>query len=72
MGGTVKVNIKKFDVEMEVRNSGIELEVRSPDGLRQLGDVVITKTSIIWCKGKTSRQRGVRITWAEFIAYMES
>lgn len=68
----MKVKIKKFDVEMEVRNSGIELEVRSPDGLSQLGDVVITKTSIIWCKGRTSRQGGIKITWDEFIAFMES
>ena len=68
----MKVNIKKFDVEMAVRNSGIELEVRSPDGRRQLGDVVITKAGIIWCRGKTSRQRGVKITWDEFIDFMES
>ena len=68
----MKVKIKRFNVEMEVKNSGIEFEIRSTDGKQQLGDVILTKTGIIWCKGKPSHQNGVKVSWAEFINYMES
>ena len=66
----MKVWIKKLDVEMEVKNNGIELDVRKPNG-RRLGDLVVTKTGLIWCKGKTTPANGVRISWANFIAWME-
>ena len=66
----MKVWIKKFDVEMEVKNNGIELDVRKPNG-RRLGDLVVTKTGLIWCKGKTTPAKGVRRTWANFIKWME-
>jgi hypothetical protein len=43
----MQVTIKGFDVApMEVRNTGIELEVRSPDGTQQLGDLILTKTRL--------------------------
>lgn len=67
----MKVVIKSFDVAMEVKNKGIELEVRSPDGKRQLGDLVVTKTSVIWCKGKIGREHGVKVTWEDLIARIE-
>ncbi|MDF1687786.1 MAG: hypothetical protein P1U50_13425 [Parvibaculaceae bacterium] len=66
----MKVSIKSFDVEMEVKNKGIELAVRSPDG-KQLGDLVITKSKLVWCKGKTKTDNGIPISWDKFIKYME-
>lgn len=68
----MKVNIKQFDVEMEIKNKGIECEIRSPDGTKQLGDLVLTKSSVIWCKGKTDRQNGKSLSWTKFIEMMES
>ncbi len=68
----MKVLIKEFGLDMEVKSRGIELEIRSADGKKQLGDLVVTKTKIIWCKGKTRREKGVPKKWNEFIAWMES
>lgn len=67
----MKVTIKSFDVAMEVKNKGIEFEVRSPDG-DHLGDVVLTKSGLVWCKGRTDQKNGVRVNWSDFIQWMES
>lgn len=55
----MKVYVKSFDVEMEIKNRGIELEVRDTDDTF-LGDLVVTKTQLIWCKGRTSRSTAKR------------
>ena len=61
------VSIKSFDVKMDVKNKGIELEIREPGNGQRLGDLIITKSHLIWCKGKTGRQNGNKMTWAEFV-----
>ena len=66
----MKVTIKSFDVGMEVKTSGIEFEVRSPDGRNHRGDVYLTKRGLVWCQGRTPREGGVSITWNEFIDWM--
>lgn len=66
----MKVSIKSFDVDMEVKNKGVEFEVRSADGSKQLGDLVLTKTNLIWCEGRTSRENGIKISWDAFIKLM--
>jgi hypothetical protein len=66
----MKVTIKSFDVAMEVKNSGIEFEVRSPSG-DHVGDVVLTKSGLVWCKGRTDVKNGVKVNWNEFINWME-
>ncbi len=67
----MKVVIKKFDVDMEVKNRGVEFEIRSPDGTQHLGDVVLTKKHVIWCKGRTLSKNGQKVTWNRFIEMME-
>ena len=57
---------------MEIKNTGIELDVYSADGEHHLGDLVVTKTHVIWCKGRTGRANGVKVKWEDFIAWMES
>ncbi len=59
----MKVKIKSFDVEMEVKSKGIELEVRSTNDADQIGDCYATMTGLIWCKGKTSKAKGIKLTW---------
>ncbi len=66
----MKVSIKDFGIGMEIKNTGIELEVRDPSG-NQLGDLIVTKTRLIWCRGRTTRDHGQAISWAKFIAMME-
>ena len=67
----MNVSIKNFDVAMEVKNKGIEFDVADTQGAH-IGDLVVTKAKLIWCKGKTGRKNGSEITWSDFIAYMES
>ena len=62
----MKVFIKNFDVEMQVKQNGIELEVRSADGVTQLGDCFATMTGLVWCKGKTTKPKGVKLKWEDF------
>lgn len=65
------VGIKEFNVEMNIKTAGVELEVRDPDG-RHRGDLVVTKANVIWCPGKTTRDNGKQISWDRFIAMMEA
>ena len=48
----MKVSVKDFAVSMEIKNKGIELDVYDNAG-KHLGDLVVTKTKLVWCKGKT-------------------
>ncbi len=66
----MKVSIKSFDVDMDVKNNGVEFEVYDNNG-EHLGDVFLTKTSVIWCRGRVRRANGVRFTWEQFIQRME-
>ena len=67
----MKVNVKRFNVDMEVKNAGIEFEVRSPNGQKHLGDLVLNKASLIWCPGQTQPQNGYKIKWEDFIKLVE-
>lgn len=67
----MQVTIKSLNVDMELKNRGIELEIRNPQG-ELLGDLVVTKTQLIWCKGRTKRENGKTISWAAFQTYMNS
>ena len=64
------VRIKQFNVAMEIKNKGIEIDVSDPDG-SHIGDLVITKTKLIWCRGMTQPENGLAITWNRFIEMME-
>lgn len=64
------VKVKDFDVAMEVKNNGIELDVADTNG-DHIGDLIVTKTKLIWCKGKTNRKNGKEVKWSDFIAFME-
>ncbi len=67
----MKVNIKKFNIAMEVKNSGIEFEVHSPDRKTHLGDLVLKNSALIWCPGQTQPANGHKITWQDFIKFAE-
>jgi hypothetical protein len=68
----MKVWIKSFDVEMQVKSNGIELEVRSANDKQQLGDCYATMTGLIWCEGKTGKKNGIKVSWKDFIALCQS
>ncbi len=67
----MKVSVKDFAVNMDIKNKGIEFEVRDNNGGFR-GDCFITKTSLIWCEGRTTRENGEKKSWNEFIDWMNS
>lgn len=67
----MKVGIKKFNVEMELKNSGIEFEVRNNENVF-LGDLRISKATIEWCPGKTRTGNGKQKTWDELIEFFNA
>lgn len=60
------VYVKDMSVNMEVKNRGIEFEVRDTDETF-LGDCIVNKSGLIWCQGKTDRKNGKKVSWDEFI-----
>ena len=67
----MKVIVKDFSIHMEVKNKGIELEVKDNTG-KHLGDLVVTKSKLVWCRGSTTVANGKKITWNKFIKMMEA
>jgi hypothetical protein len=67
----MRVAIKSFEVEMDVKTNGIEFEVYDNND-NFLGDCFLTKTGLTWCERKTRRKNGVKISWREFIDWMNS
>ena len=67
----MKVSVKSFDVEMDVKTKGIELDIYDSYGNHR-GDLIINKKHLIWCKGKTTREKGKKITLEKFIEDMEA
>lgn len=65
------VSIKSFDVAMSVKNKGVEFQIYANDGTFR-GDMIVTKSSVIWCEGRTRRENGVKVSWEDFIDWMNS
>ena len=68
----MKIKIKQFDVNMDVKANGIEFEVRQPNDSVQLGDCYLTMSGLTWCEGKKTKQNGIKISWADFMQIMKS
>jgi hypothetical protein len=58
----MEVWIKSLEVDMQVKQKGIELEVRAADGKTQLGDCYATMTGLVWCKGRVKKENGVKLS----------
>ena len=67
----MKVTVKSFDVDMEVKNKGMKIQVHSPDGTKHLGDIVLTRTGLTWCKGRTTRANGIKVSFDDFANWAE-
>ncbi len=68
----MKLEIKKFEIEMEIKNKGIEIAVVDNADEKHRGDLIIGKKYLIWCRGRTTRKYGKKITWDNFIQFMET
>lgn len=65
----MSVTVKDLNAAIELKNKGMELEIRNNKDEFQ-GDVVITKTGITWCQGKTKPENGVKVSWTKFAEIM--
>lgn len=71
-----KVFIKSLGIEtadrgIEVKNKGMEINVRKLSGDSHIGTLIIRKKGLEWCKGKTRSPNGIPVSWDEFIDWME-
>jgi hypothetical protein len=66
----MKVYIKKFNVDMEVKTSGVELGIYTPDGSEHLGDLKVSKSGIEWHPGRS--RSGPQASWTQLIDWMNS
>jgi len=55
---------------MDIKNNGIELDVYDNEE-NHLGDLIVSKKGLTWCKGKTSRENGFVLKWEKFIQLVE-
>ena len=67
----MKVSVKDLNVSMEIKNKGVELDIYDNDG-KHLGDLVVTKSKVTWCPGKTDPKNGHSLSWKKFIDHMEN
>lgn len=68
----MEVHIKSFNVDAQVKQRGLEFEVRSADGATHLGDCFVTMTGIRWCEGRTTYENGVQLPWADLRTILQS
>lgn len=66
----MRVAIKNLSVQMDVKNKGVEFDVYDNQG-NFCGDMIVTKSGLVWCKGKTMQKNGVKVSWEKFIEWME-
>ena len=71
----MKVSIKDLAVQsLDIGSKGIEIDVREnkkDSKSSHIGDLFVTMTKLIWCKGKTEKPNGVSFTWAQFMDIVE-
>lgn len=66
---TMRIRIKDLNTaSMEITDKGLELSLQGTNG-KHVGDLIVTPTTLVWNKGKTSKF-GKSITWHEFFKLM--
>ena len=71
-GREMDVKVKNFNVDMNIKAKGLELEVRNPGGTAHLGDCFVTMTGITWCKGRTTKKNVVAVSWGDLQTILAS
>lgn len=65
----MKVAVKEFGLDLDVKNKGMTLGVADTRG-KHIGNIKITKTGLTWFNGKS--QSGQKVKWDDFIEWMNS
>ena len=67
----MKVSVKDLSVDMETKNSGIELDVYRPGRKRTSRRSLRHKERTDLVQGRKRKQNGVPISWDEFMKWAE-
>jgi hypothetical protein len=68
----MNVSIKTLYALIELKNTGMELEIRAPEDNAQLGDCYVTTSGLTWCIGKVPKRNGVPVSWEVFMEICKS
>ena len=63
--------IQHLTGETEVKTAQQQYQIWDNDSEFK-GSLYFNRANLIWCKGRTQRDNGKRISWKDFIKYMES
>lgn len=61
----------RINRDIPVKTKGITFSIDSPNGRVHFGNLTLTKTKLIWCRGTTSRENGHHIKLEDFFAWAE-
>ena len=64
------VRIKNLKVAMQLGNDGVEFEIRDGEG-KHIGDLLVGRANVVWCKGKTRKKNGVRVRLIKLVGMIE-
>lgn len=70
----MQVKTQPFKEAIELKSDGICFDVYG-NGAKRLGDLSVTKTGLVWCKGangKAPRGKGINVKWEDFISWVQS
>jgi len=67
----MEVSIKDFNMSIKLGNKGMELDVYDNKG-NHLGDLQIGKAKLVWCKGRTTAEKGIRVSREDMIEFFDS
>lgn len=67
----MKVNVEDLQAKMELGNNGITLSVYDNSG-NYKGKLRIGKGKIEWCRGRTRKGAGSKISWEKLLEIFEN
>jgi hypothetical protein len=70
----MQVKTQPFKEAIEIKSDGIIFDVYG-NGSKRLGDLSVTRTGLVWCKGangKMPRGKGINVKWEDFITWVQS
>jgi hypothetical protein len=71
-GAVMKVSVRNLYSDIKLKQTGMELEIRSPVDAKRFGDCYVNMKELTWCKGKVPRVNGVRLLWQDFMEICSS
>ncbi len=67
----MKVAIKDIGVELSLKTKPMEIEVQDKEG-KTKGTLSVNKAHVMWRKARHAQKNSIKVTWEDFIKYMES